>query len=416
MRQTFDRFSIPVFAAALMLCAVFAHSQVPVGMAPPLHFQFLDANGNPLANGKIFTYSAGTTTPLNTYADGTGTTQNTDPILLDATGSPSNGTVQTSIFLANNSYKFVGYNAANVQQWSLDNVSTYFGLLNSNNNFSGTNTFQNPVAILATDNQLVFGAPGTTTILDAPPPLVNIALHLPTTGDTLVGRDTPDTLTNKSLSNPFINGVQVIDGPATYISLPNALSSGTSQYTLTKMTGAGQVVTASIGDTGGVIGVCLTGCGTTGNATIIQSGLTNCFYDAGLPTPGHYVSISATTLGNCHDAGANYPSSGQVIGRASAGGGLILFGPEIRPGVSIVNVFNQTSSGNFLFGGATLSGGGTATVPIPAAFNTGAFKCTANDTTNGTAAAVNVIMNIGGSIVFNGTASHDISFICIGTP
>jgi hypothetical protein len=39
--------------------------------------QFFDANGNPLVGGKLFTYAAGTTTPLATYTDSTGLTPNT---------------------------------------------------------------------------------------------------------------------------------------------------------------------------------------------------------------------------------------------------------------------------------------------------------------------------------------------------
>src|SRR5262245_43717691 len=98
----------------LLLCGI-AFAQVPVQLGPVPHFQFLDANGHPLANGKLFTYDAGTTNLRNTYADSTGTLQNPDPILLDATGSPSNGGVQTGIWLANLSYKFVAQNSLGVQ-------------------------------------------------------------------------------------------------------------------------------------------------------------------------------------------------------------------------------------------------------------------------------------------------------------
>lgn len=49
-------------------------------------WQFLDDNGNPLSGGKIFTYAAGTTTPLATYTSRDGTTANANPIILDAAG------------------------------------------------------------------------------------------------------------------------------------------------------------------------------------------------------------------------------------------------------------------------------------------------------------------------------------------
>lgn len=49
-------------------------------------WQFFDDNGVPLAGGKIFTYAAGTTTPLTTYTSRDGLTANTNPIILDAAG------------------------------------------------------------------------------------------------------------------------------------------------------------------------------------------------------------------------------------------------------------------------------------------------------------------------------------------
>lgn len=47
---------------------------------------FLDNNANALVGGKIYTYVAGTSTPLATYTDHTGATANTNPIMLDASG------------------------------------------------------------------------------------------------------------------------------------------------------------------------------------------------------------------------------------------------------------------------------------------------------------------------------------------
>lgn len=49
-------------------------------------WQFLDNSGNPLSGGKIYTYSAGTTTPQTTYTSRTGLVANTNPIILDAAG------------------------------------------------------------------------------------------------------------------------------------------------------------------------------------------------------------------------------------------------------------------------------------------------------------------------------------------
>lgn len=49
-------------------------------------WQFFDNNGDILSGGKIYTYAAGTTTPLTTYTSRTGLTANTNPIVLDAYG------------------------------------------------------------------------------------------------------------------------------------------------------------------------------------------------------------------------------------------------------------------------------------------------------------------------------------------
>lgn len=48
--------------------------------------QFLDNSGNPLTGGLLYTYAAGTTTPEITYTTINGTTQNSNPIVMDAAG------------------------------------------------------------------------------------------------------------------------------------------------------------------------------------------------------------------------------------------------------------------------------------------------------------------------------------------
>jgi hypothetical protein len=55
-------------------------------LSPLPRQNFLDNNGRPLVGGKLFTYSAGTTTKLATYTDSTGLTQNANPVILDFRG------------------------------------------------------------------------------------------------------------------------------------------------------------------------------------------------------------------------------------------------------------------------------------------------------------------------------------------
>ena len=77
--------------------------------------QFFDANGVPLSGGKVYTYSAGTTTPKSTYTDSTGVTPNTNPVILNSRG-------EASIWLSGN-YKIILKDSLDNQIWSVDNVA-----------------------------------------------------------------------------------------------------------------------------------------------------------------------------------------------------------------------------------------------------------------------------------------------------
>jgi hypothetical protein len=83
--------------------------------------QFFDANGNPLVGGKLFTYAAGTTTPLATYTDSTGLTPNTNPIILDSRG-------EADVWLDATQYKFELKTAADALIWTVDNISNALNL------------------------------------------------------------------------------------------------------------------------------------------------------------------------------------------------------------------------------------------------------------------------------------------------
>lgn len=69
--------------------------------------QFFTNSGVPLASGRMFFYLAGTTTKATTYSDSGGTTQNTNPITLDAYGRPS-----VEIWVSTNQSLTVGLYAA----------------------------------------------------------------------------------------------------------------------------------------------------------------------------------------------------------------------------------------------------------------------------------------------------------------
>lgn len=79
-------------------------------------FRAFDANGNPLSGGLLYSYAAGTTTPLSTYTTRAGDVANANPVVLDANG-------EADVWSTPNvSYKFVLKSSAGVTQWTVDNV------------------------------------------------------------------------------------------------------------------------------------------------------------------------------------------------------------------------------------------------------------------------------------------------------
>ena len=83
---------------------------------PNPKMQFFTAAGIPLVGGKLYSYAAGTTTPLATYTDITGNTANTNPVILDSRG-------EASVWFASAEYYLVLKDANDVQIWTADNVN-----------------------------------------------------------------------------------------------------------------------------------------------------------------------------------------------------------------------------------------------------------------------------------------------------
>jgi hypothetical protein len=81
-------------------------------------FQFFNNDGLPLNAGKIFTYQAGSTTPLTTYTDSSGLIANTNPIILGTDGRPPSTIWLSEGFF----YKFVLATSSNVTIQTYDNL------------------------------------------------------------------------------------------------------------------------------------------------------------------------------------------------------------------------------------------------------------------------------------------------------
>lgn len=86
-------------------------------IAPFPKHQFFDDSGNPLSNGTLQTFIAGTSTPVATFSDSSGT-PNANPIVLDAAGR-----VVGLFLMVGSSYKFLLKNSSGATIWSFDNIT-----------------------------------------------------------------------------------------------------------------------------------------------------------------------------------------------------------------------------------------------------------------------------------------------------
>jgi hypothetical protein len=148
-------------------------------------------------------------------------------------------------------------------------------------------------------------------------------------------------------------------------------STGTTLNTLTKIVVNATVPQAQIAattDTSGVIGITTDGAGTTGKPTITYQGIVPCVFD-NITVANDFVQIASGTAGNCHDAGATRPTSGQIIGVVAQTGGAagtynVLLDKSIFPAAS------STAPQSALGSSDTISAAGTFTttllVPAPA--------------------------------------------------
>jgi hypothetical protein len=85
-------------------------------LSPLPKLYFTGSDGLPLVGGKLYTYQAGTTTPLATYTDSSGGTANSNPVILDSRG-------EAGVWLSDASYKFVLKDSNDVLIWTQDNVT-----------------------------------------------------------------------------------------------------------------------------------------------------------------------------------------------------------------------------------------------------------------------------------------------------
>lgn len=118
-------------------------------LSPSPKQQYFYADGTPLVGGKLYTYAAGTSTPLATYQDSSGLVSNTNPVILDSRG-------EANIWLSPGlAYKFILKTPDEATIWTVDNID--LGL-----------NFSNVIITGGTINGVTIGniSPGAGTFTD----------------------------------------------------------------------------------------------------------------------------------------------------------------------------------------------------------------------------------------------------------
>jgi len=143
--------------------------------------QFFNNDGTVLSGGKIYTYAAGTTTPLASYTTSSGSIARTNPIILDSSGRVPGG---GEIWITSASYKFVLNDSTDALIATYDNIFGIGVVTYQIQNFTGDATTVNftlssaPINENSTfvyingiyQNKNTYSVSGTTlTFSEAPP-------------------------------------------------------------------------------------------------------------------------------------------------------------------------------------------------------------------------------------------------------
>lgn len=182
-------------------------------------------------------------------------------------------------------------------------------------------------------------------------------------------------------------------------------AAGTAVKKFCILTAIGTVKTALMSSTGGVQGVVVSGAGTSGNPSVAIGGIATVTFD-GSATAGHYVQLSATNAGEGHDAGATYPTSGQVLGIviglvSGSDYSIAVFGPEIRgdADVSATRAIAYCFDGN----GAALTATQSVAFRVPYACTIASWSINAKSSDSGPTATIKVWK------IASGTASPSVA-------
>ena len=286
-------------------------------------WQFFDDNGATLTGGLLYTYAAGTTTPLTSYTDSTGATANTNPIVLDSAGR-----VAGEVWLTTGSnYKFVLKTSAGVTIWTNDNIAgvpaSSITSLRLNGATSGYVDLQ--TVPIAGANTITFPAATGTVLLDP-----NTAFTGTTTFQTISATQDINGRTFNASGSITIGSYLYGSGTGQF-----KIPAGTTAQRAGSFTGIGSITgttlaLSSVASGAAYVGATITGTGVTAGTRITEF-LTGTG-GAGTYTVSASQTVASTTITDQAIAGMirynstlstfeGYSGSWGSIGGGATGGG-----------------------------------------------------------------------------------------------
>lgn len=290
-------------------------------ISPDPRLQFFANDGSFLVGGKLYTYAAGTTTPLTTYTTSTGLIANTNPIILDSRG-------EASVWFGTSKYKFVLKDANDVEIWTQDQLQGYA-------NTDGSNAFGTwPISITgnaATATVATSVAPGAAVTSITGAGLYGFTLTggpITSTGTLTVTPPAPSTAGNYMVSNgtswvsqAFAGGSQLQDQLFTASGTWTAPAGVTkARVTVIAGGGAGSVTNGTIGGQGGIaIGVYTVTPSTAYTVTVGLGAANDSSVNGGTSSFGTLISATGGTGAGGSNGVGGAGASGTVSNSFSIG-------------------------------------------------------------------------------------------------
>ena len=251
-------------------------------LGPAPKAQFLTAAGQPLVGGKVYTYAAGTTTPLASYTDASGASANANPIILDGRG-------ECSIWFApSSSYKIKLTDSNDVEIYVVDNIV-------SSGYVSGGTIVSSSVVDSSITGGTISGATVTTSTID----------------NTIIGGSSPSSATFTTFAGSWAS----LPAGTRMIFAQTSAPTGWTKVT-TDDNKALRVVSGAAG-TGGSVPF------TTAFSSQSITGTTDghVLTEAQIPAHTHSYSFVNVTAGVALASGSNFIPVAATASTAATGGG-----------------------------------------------------------------------------------------------